>query len=155
MCFIEKGKLNFMEVSKKILSSETYEVLRKYECFEKIQKVLDEPLICPCDFFDFVYFFRNTKVTRIIKDQKEIIVNDTQPNQIFMIDYRGESFPNIGKKQKEYINKYNLGDCDMIAEAYDKDLNDFVILLYKENDENEYNEVRKLLYPEFFNCKKL
>ena len=79
-------------MSKEILSSETYEVLSKYNCFEKIQKVLDNHRICACDFFDFVCFFRNSKVAIIIKNQKEIIINDIQPNQIFIIDFREKSF---------------------------------------------------------------
>ena len=35
-------KIDFKKVSKMFLKSETYEVLNKYNCFEKIQKVLEK-----------------------------------------------------------------------------------------------------------------
>lgn len=141
-----KKEHSFKEVCKKIVNSKTYEILNNYQCFEMIQKVIDNHRFCSCDFFDFVCFFRNAIVVRIIKDQKEFVINDINPNQIFFIDNNFKSFSSTKNKQKEYIDKYNLVDFDIIAEAFEENLDDFVILLYKEQDENEYQEVRKLLY---------
>ncbi len=138
--------ISFNEVCKTILSSETYEVFNKYNCFEKIQKVIDNHKIYPGDFFDLACFFHKTTVVRIINDQKEIIINDIKPNEMFFIDFKFESFSRTKKKQKEYASIFNIDDSDIVTEAYDEGLDDFVILLYKEYDEDEYNEVRKLLY---------
>lgn len=98
------------------------------------------------DFFDLTCFFRKTTVVKIIKNQEEININDIKPNQMFFIDFRFESFNSTETKRKQYARRFDIDDCDIVTEAYDEDLDDFVILLNKENDENEYDEVRKLLY---------
>ena len=136
-------KIDFKKVSKMFLKSETYEVLNKYNCFEKIQKVLEEYRFWPGDFFDMARFFRNTKVVRLITDKKEIIVNDIKPNQVLLIDFSCKSFSDLEKKYEEYVNRFNLIDCFSMAEGYDEDSDDFVILLYKEDDGNDDDEIRK------------
>ena len=138
--------ISFKEVCKTILSTETYEVFNKYNCFEKIQKVIDNHKINPGDFFDLACFFHKTTVVRIINDQKEIIIKDIKPNQMFLIDFRFESFSSTKAKQKEYATRFNIDDSDIVTEAYDVDLDDFVVLLHKEYDEDEYTEIRKILY---------
>lgn len=144
----------FNEVSKLFLSNETYEVLNKYNCFEKIQKFLDDHHIWPGDLLDLACFFNNTTVVRIIKDQKEIIVNDILPNQMLFIDFRSKSYDSTEEKVEQYIKRFNLFDCFCIGEAYDEDLDDFAILLYKENDGKDYkdekNNMKKLLYSSHF-----
>ena len=136
-------KIDFKKVSKMFLKSETYEVLNKYNCFEKIQKVLEEYRFWPGDFFDMARFFRNTKVVRLITDKKEIIVNDIKPNQVLLIDFSCKSFSDLEKKYEEYVNRFILIDCFSMAEGYDEDSDDFVILLYKEDDGNDDDEIRK------------
>lgn len=136
-------EIDFKKVSKLFLKNETYEVLNKYNCFEKIQKVLKEYNYWLGDFFGMASFFRNTTVVRIITDQKEIIVNDIKPNQVLLIDFSCKSFNDLEKKYEEYVNRFNLVDCYSMGEGYDEDLDDFVILLYKEDDGNDDAEIIK------------
>ena len=145
----DRKGLIFDEVLKLIISNENYEVLSKYKCIEKIQKIIDEHQFYLGDFFDLTCFFRNATVAKIIKNQEEININDIKPNQMFFIDFRFESLKSTETKQKEYASRFDIDACDIVSEAYDEDLDDFVIFLYKEKDENEYDEVRKLLYTNF------
>lgn len=139
-------KITFEKVCKEFLSKETYDVLSMYKCFEKIQKILDNPLLYPGDFVDLACFFNKTTVVMIIQDSKEIIVNNIKPNQMFLIDFKFKSYSETKEKQNNYATRFNINDLDIITEAYDEGLDDFVIFLYKENDENEYDEIRRLLY---------
>lgn len=147
-------KITFDKVSKLFLSNETYEVLNKYNCFENIQKFIDDHRIWPGDLIDLACFFNNTTVVRIIKDQKEIIVNDILPNQMLFIDFRSKSYDSTEEKVKQYINRFNLFNCFCIGEAYDEDLDDFAILLYKENNGKGFKDEKKamneLLYSSHF-----
>ena len=65
---------------------------------------------------------------------------------MFMIDFRFKSIIDTEKKEEEYARRFNIDKTDIIKEAYAEDLDDFVILLYKENDDNEYEKIRKILY---------
>ena len=94
--------LNRSFLLKLIISNESYEVLSKYKCIEKIQKIINDHQFYMGDFFDLTCFFRKTTVVKIIKNQEEININDIKPNQMFFIDFRFESFNSTKTKQKEY-----------------------------------------------------
>ena len=139
-------KDSFFKVGKEFMLSETYEVLFKNKCFDKIQRVIDEHRFYLGDFFDLACFFRNAIITNIIQNQQEIIINDIKPNKIFLILFRTKSLINVKQKTQDYAERFNVNIADIVVDAYEDDLDDFVILLYKENDENDYNEMRNILY---------
>ena len=85
------NKFTFKRVCKDIVSKETFEILEKYQCIDKIQKLLDEHGTIPYDLFDIASFFKDVVVVRIIKDDIEIIINDIPCNQMVFIDFSFKS----------------------------------------------------------------
>lgn len=138
-------ELNFELICPKIVSKNTFDILKKYNCFEEIQKIIDEHGLYPCDFFDLTCFFRNVEVVRIIKGSQEIIISDEKPNLMLFIDNNFISFKDSDKKLQNYITKYDLKGYDYLMEVYAASKEDFVLLLKKTYSENEYDEVRELL----------
>ena len=67
----DENNLTFRQVCEDIVSKETLDILEKYQCIDKIQKLLDEHGTIPIDLFDVASFFKDVVVVKIIKDNVE------------------------------------------------------------------------------------
>ena len=88
----DENNLTFRRVCEDIVSKETLDILEKYQCIDKIQKLLDEHGTIPYDLFDIASFFKDVVVVKIIKDDIEITINDITSNQMVFIDFSFKSF---------------------------------------------------------------
>ena len=137
-------KRPFRDVYNDIMSKETIDILEKYQCIDKIEKVLDEHGICPCDLFDMACFFKDTIVVKIIQNNVETSINDIPCNQMFFIDFKSKTLEGSLKKKDDYVNKFNLQGQNVIYEFYNEDKSDFVLLLYKPENSYNFDEMCKL-----------
>lgn len=146
----DENKFSFKRVCKDIVSKETLEILEKYQCIDKIQKLLDEHGTFPIDLFDVASFFKDVVVVKIIKDDTEITINDIPCNEMFFIDLSFKSFTESDKKLEEYANRFNVNPEDVLAGFYDENKSDFVLLLNGPIDIDNYAEMRKL-FNKYYN----
>ena len=140
----DENNLTFRQVCEDIVSKETLDILEKYQCIDKIQKLLDEHGTIPVDLFDAASFFKDVVVVKIIKDNVEITINDIPCNQMVFIDFSFKSFTESNKKLEEYANRFNILRENVLAGFYMENKSDFVLLLNGLVDIDNYDEMRKL-----------
>lgn len=139
-----ENNLTFKRVCEDIVSKETLDILEKYQCIDKIQKLLDEHGTIPYDLFDIASFFKDVVVVRIIKDDIEITINDIPCNQMVFIDFSFNSFTESNKKLEEYVNRFNILCENVLTGFYNENKSDFVLLLNGSIDIDNYAEMREL-----------
>ncbi len=140
----DENKFIFKRVCNDIVSKETLEILERYQCIDKIQKLLDEHGVFPIDLFDVASFFKDVVVVKIINDNTEITINDIPCNQMVFIDFSFKSFTESDKKIEEYANRINVHRENVLAGLYDENKSDFVLLLNGPVDVDNYAKMRKL-----------
>ncbi len=102
------------KIFKENISQEHYKILEQYNCLEKIG-LIKYPSIYSIDLADVCYFFKNTKILKIIDGEKEYLINEGKPNKIYIVNLR-KDFDELGFNELEDdLNKdveyYNCDDC--------------------------------------------
>ena len=143
--FCKLYNLSFKVVCQYLLSKETYDIFEKYNCFEVIDELNNNRCVNPCDSIDLSSFFKNFKITRIIKDGKEVVFDETPCTCMLIVDYSSEDLDKFSEKILMYNEKY-LMDGDFIFEFYcGQKKDDFVLCGYKEDDSYDIEEIKEIL----------
>ena len=143
--FCKLYDLSFKVVCKYLCSKETYDILEKYDCFEIIDRLNNYRCIDPCDSIDIALFLRGLKITRIIKDGKEIVFEDTPFTCMILVDYNSENIDKLTEKIRKYNEKY-LMDGDFLLECYQfEGKEEFVLCGYQDADTCDIEGIKEIL----------
>jgi hypothetical protein len=116
---------------KNLLSEENYEILVKYNCFNSIIKTIKSKKYKNFDFTDFKFFFKNTKIVKIINSYEEILLLKDKPNKLLIIGFNDiENIEEIKVIIKKFQKECDNNDCEYL---FGKSKNLLVVYLLENN----------------------
>lgn len=137
-----------------IVNKDAYDILKKYDCLEELEYHLNNNTIMSYDIVDYLSVFRNNKIVKIIKNGKVNDFNNLPINQIILIDYSSDNIDDFNLKYKSYIAKYNINPIDSVLGIIKKDSTDLVIMMHKDNFDDDYKTITDLIKNKKIYTKK-
>ena len=133
----EKTKGFVAEKLKNIINEMNYKILKKNGYLSQINKLLHTNSITSIDELDIKDFFENCIITKIVDDEKEIIINDIPSDQVIFISYKNQhTLEEFHEKEKFYINKYTILEGNILSACYDGEDRDILIFLSSNKDKS-------------------
>lgn len=125
------------EKLKNIINEMNYKILKKNGYLRLIIKLLHTNSITSIDELDIKDFFENCIITKIVDDEKEIIINDIPSDQVIFISYKNQhTLEEFHEKEKFYINKYTILEGNILSACYDGEDRDILIFLSSNKDKS-------------------
>ena len=129
--------MNKAEKLKNIINEINYKILEENSYLNQIIKLLHTNSITSIDELDIKDFFDNRIITKIVDDNKEIIINDIPSDQVIFISYKNQyTLEEFYEKEKFYINKYKILEGNILSACYDGEDRDILIFLSSNEDKS-------------------
>lgn len=115
--------IDTVHILKDLIDKEQFDILDKYNCASRVMRLITEHNILSIDRVDLKDFFEDTVITKIIDNNKEIILSNKPSNEFILITYMVDpKMDMLDKKLMFYKNKL------------DKEVDDYLFGLYYGND---------------------
>ena len=101
---------------KEKIKPETYEILEKFNCIEKLKLIKYSSLIS-VDLYDLVVFFSDSKIVKIIDGDNTIELNNEPPKNMFFIYFVNKEITvkEVYDMVKQLSTTYNITEEKIIA----------------------------------------
>lgn len=101
---------------KEKIKPETYEILEKFNCIEKL-KLIKYPSLISVDLYDLVTFFSDSKIVKIIDGDNTIELNNEPPKNMFFIYFVNKEITvnEVYDMVKQLSTTYNITEEKIIA----------------------------------------
>lgn len=129
--------MNKAEKLKNIINEINYKILEENSYLNQIINLLHTNSKTSIDELDIKDFFENCIITKIVDDNKEIIINDIPSDQLIFISYKNQyTLEEFYEKEKFYINKYTILEGNILSACYDGEDRNILIFLSNNKDKS-------------------
>lgn len=134
----------FKELLKEV-NSENYEILEKYNCFEELYNITDINSFIAIDIMDLLDTLLQYKIVKIIKNDNEIVINNSEVNSIIYISYNCQNMRTMEEKIDNINNMYGIDDFELLFGAQMEDQPDFSLYLSSDDINQDFDKIEAII----------